>query len=230
MGKIIDLNCMICICRLFQTKLLKKKLFKYNKAYLQEELSIDYEKNNNKVTPPDLPSILLSKNIIYIGMPLFSKVTELVISQLLYLQYCNRNKPIYLYINSTGNTRVDENSSEIFYESSSICDTICCTKNEIGTVAVGLAYGSACLLLAAGAKGRRKMLAHSTAMIYQPRLSIPGKGQRNEIESKWKEVSSQRNIFLQILKETTDLREEKIWFDIHVPYIYNLKMRYTMGS
>merc|ERR1712217_976517 len=145
------------------------------------------EKNDNKVTPPDLPSILLSKNIIYIGMPLFPKVTELVISQLLYLQYCDRNKPIHLYINSTGNTRVDEKSLEIFCEISSIYDTVCCVKNEIDTIAVGLAYGSACLLLAAGAKGRRKMLAHSTAMIHQPRLSILGKGQRNEIESKWKE-------------------------------------------
>merc|ERR1711972_681900 len=202
-----------------QTKLLKKKLLKYNKAYLQEELSIgiDYEKNNNKVTPPDLPSILLSKNIIYIGMPLFPKVTELVISQLLYLQYCSRNKPIYLYINSTGNTRVDENSSEIFSESSSIYDTICCVKNEIGTIAVGLAYGSACLLLAAGTKGRRRMLVHSTAMIHQPRLSISGKVQRTKTEFKWKEVSSQRNIFLQTLKEITNLREEKIWFDIQRP-------------
>lgn len=34
-------------------------------------------------------------------------VSELVICELLYLQYKDRNKPIYLYINSTGTTRAD---------------------------------------------------------------------------------------------------------------------------
>lgn len=34
-------------------------------------------------------------------------VTELIIAELLYLQYKDRTKPIYLYINSTGTTRAD---------------------------------------------------------------------------------------------------------------------------
>ena len=34
-------------------------------------------------------------------------VTELIIAELLYLQYKDRNKPMYLYINSTGTTRAD---------------------------------------------------------------------------------------------------------------------------
>lgn len=34
-------------------------------------------------------------------------VTELIIAELLYLQYKDRNKPIFLYINSTGTTRAD---------------------------------------------------------------------------------------------------------------------------
>ena len=34
-------------------------------------------------------------------------VTELIVAELLYLQYKDRQKPIFLYINSTGTTRAD---------------------------------------------------------------------------------------------------------------------------
>ena len=40
-------------------------------------------------------------------MPLVPAVTELIVAELLYLQYKDRNKPIFLYINSTGTTRAD---------------------------------------------------------------------------------------------------------------------------
>ena len=40
-------------------------------------------------------------------MQLVPAVTELIVAELLYLQYKDRQKPIYLYINSTGTTRAD---------------------------------------------------------------------------------------------------------------------------
>jgi len=55
--------------------------------------------------PPDLPSLLLDGRICYIGMPLVPSVTELVISELLWLNYASPEKPIYVYINSTGACR-----------------------------------------------------------------------------------------------------------------------------
>lgn len=39
-----------------------------------------------KSPPPDLPSLLLDARIVYLGMPLVSAVTELIIAELLYLQ------------------------------------------------------------------------------------------------------------------------------------------------
>lgn len=36
------------------------------------------------------------------GMTLVPQVTELMLAELLYLQYENPNRPIYMYINSTG--------------------------------------------------------------------------------------------------------------------------------
>ena len=48
-------------------------------------------------------------------MQLVPAVTELIVAELLYLQYKDRQKPIFLYINSTGTTRADgETVSGIF--------------------------------------------------------------------------------------------------------------------
>ena len=65
-----------------------------------------------RTPPPDLPSLLLKERIVYLGLPLFSDddakrqlgmdVTELIIAQLLYLEFEDPEKPIYFYINSTG--------------------------------------------------------------------------------------------------------------------------------
>eukprot|EP00897_Mesotaenium_endlicherianum_P000905 jgi/Mesen1/10815/ME000093S10332 len=52
--------------------------------------------------PPDLPSLLLDARICYLGMPIVPAVTELIIAQLLFLQYDDPRKPIYFYINSPG--------------------------------------------------------------------------------------------------------------------------------
>ena len=96
-----------------------------------------YEDHKPRTPPPDLPSLLLDSRITYLGMPvrrrspvfwvvypvfwvvypacyhifvalqLVPAVTELIIAELLYLQYKDRTKPIYLYINSTGTSRAD---------------------------------------------------------------------------------------------------------------------------
>ena len=60
-----------------------------------------------RTPPPDLPSLLLKERIVYLGLPLFSDddakrqlgmdVTELIIAQLLYLEFEDPEKPIYFY-------------------------------------------------------------------------------------------------------------------------------------
>jgi hypothetical protein len=54
--------------------------------------------------PPDLPSLLLKERIVYLGTPITNEVTELIVAQLLYLNYESADKPVTLYINSTGST------------------------------------------------------------------------------------------------------------------------------
>lgn len=52
--------------------------------------------------PPDLASLLLHNRIVYLGMPMVPAVTELIVAELLYLNYESATKPVTLYINSPG--------------------------------------------------------------------------------------------------------------------------------
>ena len=68
------------------------------------------------------------------GLPLFSDddakrqlgmdVTELIIAQLLYLEFDDPEKPIYFYINSTGTSWYTGDAVGFETEAFAICDTI----------------------------------------------------------------------------------------------------------
>lgn len=53
-----------------------------------------------------MASFLYKNRIVYLGMCLVPSVTELMLAEFLYLQYEDAEKPIYMYINSTGTTKV----------------------------------------------------------------------------------------------------------------------------
>ena len=87
-----------------------------------------------RTPPPDLPSLLLKERIVYLGLPLFSDddakrqmgidVTELIIAQLLYLEFDNPEKPIFFYINSTGTSWYSGDAIGFETEAFAIADTI----------------------------------------------------------------------------------------------------------
>jgi ATP-dependent Clp protease protease subunit len=86
-----------------------------------------------RTPPPDLPSLLLKERIVYLGLPLFSDddakrqmgidVTELIIAQLLFLEFDNPEKPIYFYINSTGTSWYSGDAIGFETEAFAICDS-----------------------------------------------------------------------------------------------------------
>merc|ERR1712146_662547 len=94
-----------------------------------------------RLPAPDLASMLLDNRIVYLGIPLLSATTELIISELIYLQYCQREQPIFMYINSTGCTRADGEPIGFETEGTAVYDTMKYLESEIITVGVGLAYG-----------------------------------------------------------------------------------------
>eukprot|EP00884_Botryococcus_braunii_P011034 jgi/Botrbrau1/19932/Bobra.0059s0049.1 len=176
-----------------------------------------YDQHKPRTPAPDLPSLLLDSRICYLGMPLVPAVTELIIAELLYLQYKDRTKPVYFYINSTGTTRADGETVGFETEGTAIYDTMKYVQNEMHTVGVGVAIGQACMLLSAGNKGKRFMLPHATAMLQQPRVPPTGQRQAIEIQIKWREVLEQKKSFLEILSKTTGHSIEKLDQDMQRP-------------
>lgn len=147
---------------------------------------------------------------MYIGMPLVPAVTELVVAELMYLQWMDPKEPIYLYINSTGTTRDDGETVGMETEGFAIYDALMQLKNEIHTVAVGAAIGQACLLLSAGSKGKRFMMPHAKAMIQQPRVPSSGLMPASDVLIRAKEVIINRDILVKLLAKHTGNSEEAV--------------------
>ena len=150
-------------------------------------------------------------------------VTELIVSELLYMQYTDPLKPCYIYINSTGCQRADGEVVGFETEATSIYDTMKYIGNPIYTVGTGVALGQACMILSAGDKGKRYMTPHATAMLHQPRVPSTGQRQAIELHIKWKEVAEQKKSLVDILASTTGHSHEKIDKDIQRPFYMTAK-------
>jgi len=159
--------------------------------------------------PPDMPSLLLSNRIVYLGMPISSGVTELIIGELLYLQNESVEKPVLMYINSPGTTT--EAGQPVGFESEAfaIYDTMNYCKAPMHTVLVGKAYGLAAMLLAAGTKGKRRALKTGTVMLHQPR-GAQAQGQASDIAIQAREVLTNRQMSLEIMAKEMGVSIEKL--------------------
>jgi ATP-dependent Clp protease, protease subunit len=174
-----------------------------------------------RTPPPDLPSLLLKERIVYLGMPLFSSddikrqvgidVTELIIAQLLYLQFDDPDKPIYFYINSTGTSWYSGDAIGYETEAFAICDTLNYIKPPVHTICIGQAMGTAAMILSAGTKGFRASLPHATIVLNQPRTGA--QGQATDIQIRAKEVLSNKTAMLDILAKNTGQTPEKVGKD-----------------
>ena len=81
--------------------------------------------------PPDLASLLLHNRIVYLGMPMVSAVTELIVAELLYLNYESPSKPVTLYINSPGTVNAQGQAVGFETEAFAIAD---CWKQCINQI------------------------------------------------------------------------------------------------
>jgi ATP-dependent Clp protease, protease subunit len=179
-----------------------------------------------RTPPPDLPSLLLKERIIYLGLPLVSSddykrqlgvdVTRLIITQLLYLEFDDPDKPIYFYINSTGTSWYTGDSIGFETEAFAICDTLQYIKPPVHTICIGQAMGTAAMILSAGTKGFRASLPHATIVLNQPRSGA--QGQASDIQIRAKEVVANRTAILDILSQNTGQTPEKLAKDMDRMY------------
>ncbi|WP_040896537.1 ATP-dependent Clp protease proteolytic subunit [Xenococcus sp. PCC 7305] len=171
-----------------------------------------------RTPPPDLPSLLLKERIVYLGLPLVSPdeykdqigvdVTELIVAQLLFLQFDDPEKPIYMYINSTGTSWYGGDSIGFETEAFAICDTMNYIKPPVHTICIGQAMGTAAMILSAGAKGCRASLPHATIILHQARQGA--QGQATDIQIRAKEVLENKKAVLDIFAKNTGQPQEKL--------------------
>lgn len=147
--------------------------------------------------PPDLPSLLLHNRIIYIGMPLVPAVTELIIAELLYLNYESTTDPITMYINSSGTTTANGQPVGFETEAFAIADVMKYVRPPVHTVALGQAFGAAAMLLCQGKRGQRYALPNATILLNQPKSQA--RGQASDIAIKAKEVQQNRRKICELI-------------------------------
>jgi ATP-dependent Clp protease protease subunit len=175
-----------------------------------------------RTPPPDLESLLLKERIVYLGMPLFSSdevkqqvgidVTQLIIAQLLFLQFDDPDKPIYFYINSTGTSWYTGDAIGFETEAFAICDTMNYIKPPVHTICIGQAMGTAALILSSGTKGCRASLPHATIVLSQSRTGA--RGQATDIQIRAKEVIANKQTMLEIMAKNTGQSVEKLIKDM----------------
>ncbi len=147
----------------------------------------------------DIYSRLLKERILFIGQEIDDTIANLVMAQLIFLEYEDPDKDISLYINTPGG---------IVSSGLAIYDTMQYIKPDVSTICMGQATSMGAVLLAAGAQGKRFALPNSRVMIHQPMGGVGG--QATDIEIHAKEIIKTREQINHILAQHTRQPLEKI--------------------
>ncbi len=113
----------------------------------------------------DIYSRLLSERVVYLGTEIDDGVANLLVAQLLHLQYESTQTPVNLFINSPGGS-----TSAML----AVYDTMRYLRCPVATTCVGQAASSAAVLLAAGEPGMRAILEHGRVVLHQPSARTQG--------------------------------------------------------
>ena len=157
------------------------------------------EKTSNKEYAFDLYSRLLKDRIIFLSGQIDDQTSNIVVSELLYLDNLNTDD-IYLYINSPGGS---------ITSGMSIYDTMNFIKSNVITIGLGMCASMAAFLLSSGNK--RYALPNTEVMIHQP---IGGaQGQATDIKIAAERIIKLKEKLNQILAKNTKQEISKIIAD-----------------
>src|SRR5579862_2775313 len=113
----------------------------------------------------DIYSRLLKDRIIFLQGVVDDVSANLIVAQMLFLQFDDPKADIHLYINSPGGSVT---------AGLSIYDTMQYVTCDIATYCIGQAASMGAVLLCAGTRGKRNVLPHSRVMIHQPLAGTEG--------------------------------------------------------
>jgi len=113
----------------------------------------------------DIYSRLLKDRIVFLQGVVQDDMANLIVAQLLYLQFEDPKADIHLYINSPGGS---------VSAGLAIYDTMQFITSPVATYCIGSAASMGAVLLTAGAKGKRFALPNARIMIHQPLAGMEG--------------------------------------------------------
>ncbi len=140
----------------------------------------------------DLYSRLLSSRIIVLTGVINDDVSDIVVSQLFFLESENPDKDIFFYINSPGGQVT---------AGLAIYDTMQYVSCDVVTICLGQAASMGAVLLAGGTKEKRMAFPNARMMIHQPLGGA--EGQASDMEIKVKEMSRMKKMLNNILVQHT---------------------------
>ena len=156
-------------------------------------------KTNNKEYAYDLYSRLLQDRIIFLTGEIDDTMSNIIISELLYLDNINHEN-IYIYINSPGGA---------ITSGMGIYDTMKFIESKVITIGVGMCASMAAFLLSSG--DERYALPNSEVMIHQPLGGA--QGQATDIKIAAERIIKLKEKLNRILADNTNQPLEKIYED-----------------
>ncbi|MEI7797887.1 MAG: ATP-dependent Clp protease proteolytic subunit [Actinomycetes bacterium] len=145
---------------------------------------------------------LLRERIIFLGSVVEDSMANAIAAQMLLLSAEDSEKDIYLYINSPGGSVT---------AGMAIYDTMQYIKNDVATVAMGLAASMGQFLLCAGAPGKRYALPHARIMMHQPSGGIGGTA--SDIKIQAEQMAYTKKTLADLIAEHTGQKAETIQAD-----------------
>ena len=156
----------------------------------------------------DIYSRLLAARIVMLGAEITADSANLIVAQLLHLEAESSSKDVQLYINSPGGDMV-----AMF----AIHDAMQSIRCDVATTCMGQAASAAAVLLAAGARGKRRVLPNARVLLHQPHGGA--QGQSSDLEIAVKEMVAMRTRMVDILERATGQARERLERDLDRDFI-----------
>ena len=185
----------------------KRVMYKESEGFEMSLVPYVIEQTSRGERSYDIFSRLLKDRIIMLSGEVNDVSSNLVVSQLLFLESEDPDKDIYLYINSPGGS---------ITAGMAIYDTMQYIKSDVSTICIGMAASMGAFLLSSGAKGKRFALPNSEIMIHQPLGGF--QGQATDIDIHARRILRTKETLNKILSENTGKPLEKINLDVERDY------------
>lgn len=162
-------------------------------------IPIVVERSGREERSYDIYSRLLKDRIIFLQGEIEDDMANLIVAQMLFLQFDDPKADIHLYINSPGGSVTS---------GMSIFDTMRFVTCDVSTYCIGIAASMATTLLAAGTKGKRNVLPNAEVMIHQ--VLGGARGPATDIEIRTRHLLRTKKRMNEILSELTGQPLDKV--------------------